>query len=44
MSIDDLTMQDDVNLIGYKDYAKEHGISLEALLLYLILKSETEEE
>lgn len=38
MNVDDLTKQDETNLIGYQDYAEEHGISLEALLLYLILK------
>ena len=44
MSIDDLTKQDEINLMSYQDYAKEQGISLEAVLLYLLLKAEMDKE
>ena len=44
MSIDDLTEQDNINLINYQSYAKEHGVSLEELLLYLLLKEVLEKE
>lgn len=38
MNINDLTKEDENNLIAYQNYAEEQGITLEALLLYLILK------
>ena len=44
MSIDDLTDQDETNLMNYQSYAKEHKMSLEALLLYLLLKAKLEEQ
>ena len=44
MSIDDLTIQDEANIIYYQSYAKEHEMSLEALLLYLLLKVKSEEQ